>query len=99
MGRWGAMGGTDLRRGARWLGDVAAALGLAAATALAAPPEGDFTVTPDPPTQGESALFRCQPCPGRTDVDWDLDGNGSFEAAGRTATKTFAVAGPHTVSM
>ena len=93
------MGGTDFRRGARWLGLVAAALGLAAATALAAPPEGDFTVTPSTPNQGDSVRFRCEPCPRSTSVAWDLDGVGGFEASGRTETVTFSTAGPHTVRM
>jgi PKD repeat protein len=89
----------DLRRGARWLGLAATALGLAAATALAAPPQGNFIVTPNTPNQGEPALFTCRPCPGNTSVRWDLDGVAGFEASGATATATFATAGPHTVSM
>jgi PKD repeat protein len=93
------MGETDLRRGACWLALTAAALGLAAGAALAAPPEGDFTVTPNTPNQGEPALFRCQPCPGKAAVEWDLDGLPGFEASGRTATATFDTPGPHTVSM
>jgi PKD repeat protein len=93
------MAETDLRRGARWLGVAAAALGLAAATALAAPPQGDFTVTPNTPNQGESALFTCKPCPGKTEVEWDLDALPGFEASGPTASTTFATAGSHTVSM
>jgi PKD repeat protein len=93
------MGGTDLRRGARWLGAVAAALGLAAAAAFAAPPQGNFTVTPNTPNQDEPALFTCKPCPGSATVDWDLDGVGGFEASGPTATTTFTTAGPHTVHM
>ena len=78
---------------------MAAALGLAAATALAAPPEGDFTVTPSTPNQGDSVRFRCEPCPRSTSVAWDLDGVGGFEASGRTETVTFSTAGPHTVRM
>ena len=93
------MGETDLRRGARWLGVAAAVLGLAAATALAAPPQGNFTVTPNTPNQGEPALFTCKPCPGNTEVDWDFDGVPGFEASGPTASTTFATAGSHTVSM
>ena len=93
------MGETDLRRGARWLGVAVAALGLAAATALAAPPQGNFTVTPNTPNQGEPALFTCKPCPGKAEVAWDLDGVPGFEASGRTATATFDSPGPHTVSM
>jgi len=96
------MGETDLRRGARWLGVAAVALGLAAAAALAAPPQGNFTVTPNTPNQGEPALFTCQPCPGQgsTTVDWDLNGVGDFEITNaRTATTTFDTAGPHTVRM
>ena len=96
------MGEMDLRCGARWLGVGAAALALAAAAALAAPPQGNFTVTPNTPNQGEPALFTCQPCPGMgsTTVDWDLDGDGGFEITdARTATTTFDTAGLHTVSM
>jgi PKD repeat protein len=93
------MGETDLHRGARWLALTAAALGLAAAAALAAPPQGNFTVTPNTPNQGEPALFRCQPCQGSPTVEWNLDGLPGFEASGRTATATFDTAGPHTVSM
>ena len=93
------MGETDLRRGARWLGVAALALGLVAATALAAPPQGNFTVTPNTPNQGEPALFTCKPCPGKAEVAWDLDGVPGFEASGRTATATFDSPGPHTVSM
>jgi PKD repeat protein len=90
---------TDLRHGACWLGLAALALGLAAATAFAAPPRGNFTVTPNTPNQGEPALFTCQPCPGSTTVEWDLDGVDGFEATGPTATTTFTTAGPHTVRM
>ena len=93
------MGETDFRRGARWLALTVAALGLAAAAALAAPPQGNFTVTPNTPNQGEPALFTCKPCPGKTDVEWDLDGVPGFEASGPTANTTFATAGSHTVSM
>jgi PKD repeat protein len=96
------MGETDLRRGARWLALIVAALGLAAAAAFAAPPQGNFTVTPNTPNQGEPALFTCQPCPGAgsTTVDWDLDGVGGFEVTNaRTTTTTFDTAGTHTVRM
>ena len=78
------MGETDLRRGARWLALIVAVLGLAAAAALAAPPQGNFTVTPNTPNQGEPALFTCKPCPGKAEVAWDLDGvPGSRRAAVR----------------
>ncbi len=93
------MGETDLRRGARWLALIVAALGLGAAAALAAPLDGNFTVTPNTPNQGEPALFTCKPCPGKAEVAWDLDGVPGFEAIGRTATATFDSPGPHTVSM
>jgi PKD repeat protein len=93
------MGGMDLRRGARWLGIVAGALGLAAATALAAPPTVNFTVTPNPPNQGEPALFQCQPCSQSPDVEWDFDEDPDFERSGRSVTTTFDTAGPHTVRM
>lgn len=89
----------DLRRGTRWLGLVAAALGAAAATALADPPQGDFTVTPNPPSRGEPALFECQPCPASTSVAWDLSGGRGFERSGPTATIAFQTAGPRTVRM
>jgi PKD repeat protein len=89
----------DLRRGTRWLGIIAAALGLAAATALAAPPTVNFTVTPNTPNQGEPALFQCAPCTKSPEVEWDFDGEPGFEASGRSATTTFDAAGPHTVRM
>lgn len=93
------MGETDLRRGARWLALIVAVLGVAAAAALAAAPQGNFTVTPNTPNQGEPALFTCKPCPGKAEVAWDLDGVPGFEASGRTATATFDSPGLHTVSM
>src|SRR5687768_14945173 len=94
------MGETDLRRGARWLGVAAAALGLAAATALAAPPTGNFTVTPNTPNQGERATLTCQPCPGVDTFEWDLEPDApGFERTGRSVTWTFEDAGEHTVNL
>ena len=78
------MGWKDLPHRALWLGVAAVALSLATATTAttaAAPPEGDFTVTPDPPNQGEAATFTCDPCPGSTSVTWDFDDNGAYETA------------------
>ena len=93
------MGGTDLRRGARWLAAVAAAVGIAAATALAAPPQGDFTITPNPPNQGDPTVFQCEPCPESTSVTWDLTGGASFERSGTSVTVTFANPGTRTMRM
>jgi hypothetical protein len=64
------MGGIDVRRGTRWFCVVASVLAVTAGSAVADdPPTGDFTVTPDPPNQGERAVFRCEPCPSSTDVN------------------------------
>jgi PKD repeat protein len=93
------MGGMDLRRGTRSLGIVAAALGLAAATALAVPPQGDFTIAPNPPNEDEPTVFTCQPCPESTSVAWDLTGNSNFERSGTTVTVTFTSAQTRTMRM
>jgi len=94
------MGGTDLRRGVRWLGIVGAVLGLAAATALAAPPQGSFTITPNPPNQGDPTVFKCEPCPASTTVDWDLSGGNSFEITNKSSvTVTFSTIATRTMRM
>ena len=94
------MGETDLRRGARWLGVAAAALGLAAATALADPPTGAITVQPNIPNQGAPATLTCQPCPGVDTFEWDLEPDApGFERTGRSVTWTFEDAGEHTVNL
>ena len=89
----------NLRCWVRRLALAGCVLGLATATALGAPPTGDFTVTPNVPNQGEPAVFQCQPCPGSPDVEWDFDDDPDFERSGRTVTTTFDTAGPRTVRM
>lgn len=75
-------------------------LGVVAAPAAARHSTYDFTVTPDPPNVNQVTTFRFTPASARgVDVEWDLDGNGSYEADGRTVTRTYTARGPVTVRM
>jgi PKD repeat protein len=89
----------DLHGWVRRIAVAAGVLGLATATALAAPPTGNFTVTPNTPNVGEPAVFQCQPCPQSPDVAWDFDDDDDFERSGRSVTTTFGTPGPHDVRM
>jgi plastocyanin len=75
-------------------------------TAAAAPgnlvPSADFTAAPASPRAGEVVTFAATGSdPDGTIVrfEWDLDGNGSFEAQGATASRTFAAAGAYPVGV
>ena len=75
----------------------------AAAIAADQIPDADFSVTPDDPRAGQEVRFESSSC----DPDgrlirqaWDLDGDGAFDdALGPVATRTFAVAGSHSVGV
>jgi PKD repeat protein len=70
--------------------------------ALAAP-DPSFTVTPNPPVSGQSATYTSTSTADVgfpiTNVEWDFDNDGTFEATGDTATHTYATAGAKTFAM
>ncbi|MFL5886264.1 MAG: PKD domain-containing protein, partial [Thermoleophilaceae bacterium] len=84
-------------------GSTLVALALLAAVALANnAPQASFTYSPAAPKPGEQVMFTST----STDSDgtiartsWDLDGNGTFETTGTTATHTFAAEGTYTVTL
>ena len=82
-----------------WLFVLACAGAVGTATAVAVPPQGNFTITPTQPNQGDPAVFRCEPCPSSTSVAWDLTGSSSFERSGTTATVTFSTVATRTMRM
>ncbi len=79
-----------------------ALLAFAAPSALAAP-TASFTVAPAQPQSGGAVTFTSTstaPDPFTiTAVDWDFDGNGTFDAAGASVQHTFPTAGTYTVNM
>ena len=84
---------------------AAAMLAVAAPSAFAAPTPS-FTVTPASPQSGVAATFASTstaPVPfAITAVDWDFDGNGTFETPGSPtlpSTHAFPTAGTYTVNM
>src|SRR4051812_43311141 len=82
---------------------LAAAMAFAAAPALAAPTPS-FTVAPATPQSGAAVTFTStSTAPALatiTNVEWDFDGNNTFEPAGNpSATHTFLAAGTYTVNM
>jgi PKD repeat protein len=84
---------------------AAATFAFAAPSALAAPTPS-FTVAPANPQSGATVTFTSTstaPIPfAVTGIDWDFDGNGTFETPGSPtapATHTFQTAGSYTVNM
>ena len=82
------------------------ALACAASPARAAttnhPPTGTFSWTPAEVHSGDTVTFTAQatdPDGDPVTVDWDLDGNGQFEATGPTATGRWTTRGTRTVTM
>jgi PKD repeat protein len=75
----------------------------AAAIAADQLPDADFSVAPDDPRAGQEVRFDSSSCDpdGRLIREaWDLDGDGAFDDAfGPVATRTFAVAGSHSVGL
>jgi len=61
----------------------------------------DFSVSPNPPNQGEEATFTLTPTSARVEqVRWDLDGDGDFDdGSTRVVMHTYASRGPVTVRM
>jgi PKD repeat protein len=61
----------------------------------------DFSVSPNPPNQGEEATFTLTPTDARVErVRWDLDGDGEFEdGSTRVVRYTYSSRGPVTVQM
>jgi hypothetical protein len=84
---------------------AAVVLGATAAPALAHdanhPPAANFTWSPVTPRSGDAIAFAAttsDPDRDAVTVRWDLDGNGTFETAGATATRTLA-RGNHVVAL
>jgi PKD repeat protein len=84
---------------------AAAMIAFAAPSAFAAPTPS-FTVAPASPQSGTAVTFTSTstaPAPfAITAIDWDFDGNGSFETPGSPtlpSTHTFPTAGTYTVNM
>jgi len=64
------------------------------------PPTAGFTSSPDSPQTGDDVTFTSTASDSDgtiANVAWDLDNNGSFEATGATAHRSFAKAGTYTV--
>ncbi len=74
---------------------------LLPASAGAQSPAYDFSVSPDPPEQGEQATFTLTPTSARVErVRWDLDGDGDFDdGSTRVVRRIYANRGPVTVQM
>ena len=74
---------------------------LLPASAGAQSPAYDFSVSPDPPEQGEEATFTLTPTSARVErVRWDLDGDNEFDdGSTRVVRRTYANRGPVTVQM
>jgi PKD repeat protein len=82
---------------------AAALIAFAAPSALAAPTPS-FTFAPASPQSGTAVTFTSTSTAPTlftiTNVEWDFDGNGTFETAGNpSATHTFPTAGSYTVNM
>ena len=74
---------------------------LMPASAGAQSPAYDFSVSPNPPNQGEEATFTLIPTSARVErVRWDLDGDDEFDdGSTRVVRRTYANRGPVTVQM
>src|SRR3954447_12930870 len=80
-----------------YLAVIAVVLGATATPALAHdanhPPAANFTWSPVAPRTGDAIAFAAttsDPDRDAVAVRWDLDGNGTFETVGATATRTLA---------
>jgi plastocyanin len=65
-------------------------------------PTAEFTAAPAAPRAGEPVTFTAtgsDPDGTIARFEWDLDGNGSFEAQGPTTIRTFPAAGRHRVAV
>lgn len=75
---------------------------VAAAPAVAAPIP-DYTVSPNPPIQGQPAMFTSVstpiPPPVTRSVEWDFTASPDFEQVGESVTHTFSSCGPATFRM
>jgi PKD repeat protein len=100
MGFWT---GTGVRGMWRGLFTFAIAVAVLAATAGSAAAQSavSFTVSPSAPMEDGVTSFSFQgPSAFQNgDVQWDLNGNGSYETSGRTATRTYTSPGQVTVRM
>jgi PKD repeat protein len=74
---------------------------LMPASAGAQSPGYDFSVSPNPPNQGEEATFTLTPTSAGVErVRWDLDGDDEFDdGSTRVVRRTYANRGPVTVQM
>jgi PKD repeat protein len=67
------------------------------------PPTASFTVSPGSPQTGEAVTFTDTSTDGDGTISaraWDTDDDGQYDdGTGTTATRTFTVAGPHTVRL
>ena len=81
----------------------AALMALAASPAQAAPTGVDFTVAPASPQSGVAATLTASatapPLFEVTSIEWDLDGNGSFDATGSPLQHAFPTAGTYQVTV
>jgi PKD repeat protein len=81
----------------------AALMALAASSAQAAPTGVDFTVDPATPQSGVAATLTATatapPLFEITTIEWDLDGNGTFDATGSPLPHTFPTAGTYQVTV
>lgn len=66
-------------------------------------PTASFTFAPANPREGQTVSFdgtaSSDPDGTIAAYDWDLDGNGSFETAGATPSRSYATGGPKTVTL
>lgn len=83
------------------LAAFAVAMALAAPSALAAPTPS-FTVSANPQSGAAVTFTSTSTAPAPfaiTNIEWDFDGNGTFDATGPSAPHTYATAGSYTVNM
>jgi PKD repeat protein len=87
---------------ARFIAFFVVIFAVFAGTVSGSPAGSDFTISPDPPTEGQVVTFTFVPGPGivgTPNVAWDIVGNDDFEATGTVATHTYDDDGPRTVRM
>jgi PKD repeat protein len=80
----------------------AVALVALVATPAAAAPTASFDVTPANPIEGDTVQFRStssDPVSPITTQEWDLDGDGTFEASGATASRRYTAPATITVTL
>ena len=81
---------------------AALALGLllvGAQFVLAAPPQPDFTFTPQAPLPGDPVKFTATGLRPNDSVSWDFENDGRFDATGTTVQHIYATGGQRTVMM